>query len=80
MGRYEKYEVAFDNGKVFATFKNPSILRKFMDCVEDEIKSKVFNNNYREAKDLIGFLLDLEDAYKTMEEGDKNEESDGTRL
>ena len=58
------YEVAFCDGRVSATFKSPEILRKFIGVVEDCIKSEVFNANWENAGDLIGFLLDLKEAQK----------------
>lgn len=75
-----KYEVAHVDGKVYATFKDATMVRKFIDVVEDVIKSSIFNNNYSAAREQIDFLLALNAAYREMRDSEKNEEPDGTRL
>lgn len=75
-----KYEVAHVDGKVYATFKDSLMVRKFIDVVEDVIKSNVFNNNYSAARDQIDFLLALKTIYREMRDSEENEEPDGTRL
>ena len=67
------YEVAFCNGKVYATFKSPEMLRKFIGVVEDCIKSEVFNANWEGAGELIAFLLDLKQAQKESNHGEVEE-------
>lgn len=68
------YEVAFCNGKVYATFKSPEMLRKFIGVVEDCIKSEVFNANWESAGDLITFLLDLKEAQKESKHKEAEED------
>lgn len=75
-----KYEVAHVDGKVYVTFRDAMMVRKFIDVVEDTIKSNIFNNNYSAAREQIDFLLALTAAYREMRDSEKNEEPNGTRL
>lgn len=69
-----KYEIAYLDGKVYLTFKNQYIVRRFMGVIDDLAKSAHFNGNHEEARDLLDFYLDLKQAVRDMGDSEKNEE------
>lgn len=65
------YEIAYLDGKLYLTFKDAKLVKKLMGCVDDMAKSELFNRHYANARDLLDFYLDLEQAYGDMEKEDK---------
>lgn len=65
------FEVAHVDDKVYLTFKEPSLVRKFMGCIEDLAKQEIFNGNYEKCCSLLDGYLALEDVYKEITKEDE---------
>lgn len=61
-----KCEMAYLDGKLYLTFNDPELVAKLMGCVDDMAKSEMFNGHRANARDLLDFYLDLEQACKEM--------------
>ena len=60
--RGKNYEVVSDNGKVYVTFKNSYLLKRFIDDVDNVARVKLINGCVVETLDLIEFEIDLKKA------------------
>lgn len=60
------YEMAYLDGKLYLTFKDAELVKKLMGCVDDMAKSELFNGHRYQARDLLDFYLELEEAYEEM--------------
>lgn len=67
------YEMAYLDGKLYVTFNDPELVAKLMGCVDDMAKSEIFNGHRANARDLLDFYLDLEQAYGDMDKEGKND-------
>lgn len=65
------FEVAHVDDKVYLTFREPALVRKFMGCIEDMAKSEIFNGNYEKCSALLDGYLELEDVYKEITKGEE---------
>ena len=65
-GERMTYEMAYLDGKLYLTFKDAELVKKLMGCVDDMAKSELFNGHRCQARDLLDFYLELEEAYEEM--------------
>lgn len=67
-------EAAYCDGKAYIIFKSPDFLERFKRDVEGRAISLVVEHEYRDAEEVIDFLIQLEDSYEKMVQ-DSNEDT-----
>lgn len=61
------------------SIKEPELVKKFIDLLEEQIKSEIFHNQFKKAGELIAFHQDLEEGYKSMMEKREAKDYDTVR-